>query len=168
MAVEPSPSASSHAIEQIPGETSSVPAPSASVPAEPSATPPVASAAPSPPLGRGCGEAAPPKKKLLGHPKRAIPELAHDKVTSGEFDIEGVVMEAFTPQPCPPKAMCKPQPPTHLLVAPKDAPDATLFVIVADAKAFKVQKSYAMSISICGSVNSHHVNDAELEAFEPR
>jgi hypothetical protein len=119
--------------------------------------------------GEACTGPQAPAKKLMGWPVRKVEDFAKDKVKSGAFDTDGIVSEVFEPESCPPQAMCKPQPPRHLMVTPVGKPTATLLVIVSDTAPFKVKKHYALSLVVCGGIDyGATLNVTELRAFEAR
>lgn len=80
------------------------------------------------------------------------------------FDTEGWVVRHFVPIACPPKAICKPQPPPYLVLgdAEKD-PQSSLLLETPKPGAFPVGTKLEVSVGLCntqtygGQTNEGHL-----------
>lgn len=80
-------------------------------------------------------------------PYRPIESLRVNDVLPGGFRTTGFVIQCFEPAPCPPRALCKPQPAPYILLAANLAPRAaTLRLDETCGKRFKVGNRYDVAV----------------------
>lgn len=131
----------------------------AMTPAEPPASPPPAEPAPEAGAPDASPDVATPARppecdefvdadevrgRSLGWPEHRASEVHGAGVLAA--DVVGVVVDRYTPPPCPRGADCKPTLPRHLRVADPSAPrEPILRLIVRDVAPFRVGSTYVLS-----------------------
>ncbi|HEX6765670.1 MAG TPA: hypothetical protein VF103_09340 [Polyangiaceae bacterium] len=109
-----------------------------------------------------------PKTKLEAWPLRPLAALDRNQVLPGGFNTEGFVVSRFVPTPCPPKVVCAPQPPPHVVIA--DAPtDGKASIVLQTPRPDRIALGkVAVSAALCSTRSFGAVNEGFLVAIERR
>jgi hypothetical protein len=109
-----------------------------------------------------------PKRVLLGYPVADLGDLSRERPDTGGFDTQGVVLRQFEPAPCPPGATCKPQHPSHIILASEVSDeDRAIFLETPKPKAFAIGTRIRVSVVFCGDRGSSSLAHGQLLAAAP-
>lgn len=107
-----------------------------------------------------------PAAKLEAWAEHPLGELSRKSVLPGGFNTVGFVTDRFVPRPCPKNAVCKPQPPAHLVLSDRaSSPAHSLVLLTPEPMKIAAGGPYRASVALCGSSTYGGSNEGTLVAI---